>query len=149
MALADLISSEVVKVPLQSKNKTDVIKELIEVLKDSGRIKEIEAAYNAVIARENLSSTGLEEGIAVPHAKTTAVQTLAMALGIAPGGVDFNALDGKPSYIFFLMLAPPDQPGPHIEALSEIARITKSKAFCNLLINAKSSAEVVELFREE
>ena len=96
-----------------------------------------------------MASTGLEEGIAVPHAKTDAVKTLTIAIGISPEGVDFNSLDGKPSKLFFLMLAPPDQSGPHIEALAEIAKLSKSKAFINALINAKTPDEIVELFKED
>jgi len=85
----------------------------------------------------------------VPHAKTDAVRKLTMALGIAPAGVDFEAIDGNPSHLFFLLLASPDQSGPHIEALAEIARITRSKAFYKMLITAGSAEEVVELFKEE
>ncbi len=102
-----------------------------------------------VLAREALGSTGLENGIAVPHAKTTAVTDLTIAIGISAPGIDFQALDGKPSTLFFLILAPPDKSGPHIEALAEIARMTRSTAFCKAIAAARSPAEVVELFREE
>ncbi len=149
MALVELIEESVVKVPLVSTRKNDIIRELIEVLEKAGKISDPEKIYSAVLDRESKGSTGLEEGIAVPHAKTTAVQDLTLAIGIAPRGVDFAALDGKPSQLFFLMLAPPDQSGPHIEALAEIARATRSKAFCRLLTAAQSPAEVVELFKEE
>ncbi|RKX79500.1 MAG: PTS sugar transporter subunit IIA [Spirochaetes bacterium] len=149
MALIDLISKDVVKVPLESKTKTEIVRELLKVLKDAGKLENLEKAYDAIMARERLGSTGLEDGIAVPHAKTDVVDTLTLAIGISPGGVDFEAIDGKPSQLFFLMLAPPGQSGPHIEALSEIARLTKSKAFCRTLIEARSADEVVEIFRED
>jgi PTS system fructose-specific IIC component/PTS system nitrogen regulatory IIA component len=70
-------------------------------------------------------------------------------MGIAPDGIDFQALDGKPSTLFFLMLAPPDQSGPHIEALSEIARLTQSKSFCRMLLRARDAEEVAGLMTEE
>jgi fructose-specific phosphotransferase system IIA component len=149
MALIDLIRPEVVKVPLVATNKSEVIRELVEVLRDAGRISDVEQVVDALMKRESMGSTGLEQGIAVPHAKTQAVSSLTMALGISPKGIDFQAIDGEPSKLFFLLLAPPGQSGPHIEALADIARITKSQAFCRTVISSTSPEEVVELFSEE
>ncbi len=149
MAIVDLITANVIRVPLKSKTKTEVIRELVDVLDKAGKISDTESVFKAVIARENMGSTGLEKGIAVPHAKTEKVKTLTLAIGIAPDGVDFDSLDGEPSKLFFLLLAQPNQSGPHIEALAEIARITRSQSFCRLLSNAATADEVVELFRED
>jgi len=148
MAIVDMLTPEVIKVPLVSRNKDEVLKELVEILAKAGKISNLERALDAIKKREDMGSTGLEEGIAVPHAKTDTVDKLTMAIGISPDGVEFDALDGKPSHIFFLMLAPPDQSGPHIQALAEIARMARSKAFINALKNAKSSEEVLNLFKE-
>ena len=149
MALVDMIRPEVVKVSLVSTTKAEVIRELVELLRDAGKISDVETVYDALMKRESLGSTGLEQGIAVPHAKTTAVNALTVALGISPKGIEFEAIDGNPSKLFFLLLAPPDQSGPHIEALADIARITKSQAFCRTVIGSTSPAEVVELFSED
>lgn len=149
MALVDLISSEVVKVPLTADNKPAVLRELIQILKDSGKIDDFDNVLEAIHKREEMGSTGLELGIAVPHAKTEEVKSLTVAIGISPEGIEFESLDGKPSQLFFLMLAPPNQSGPHIEALAEIAKLSRSRAFISTLINARSSQEVVELFRED
>lgn len=148
MVLIDQISEAVVKVPLQSKTKGDVIHELVDILVGAGRVTDREAAIAALLERESRGSTGLENGVAVPHAKTETVETIALAIGIAPQGIEFAALDGKPSQVFFLMLARPDQSGPHIEALSEIARMVRSQAFLRTLIAAKSAKDVVDLIRE-
>jgi fructose-specific phosphotransferase system IIA component len=148
MALIDLINEDVVKVPLTSTSKPEIIRELIQILADKGTIEDAEKVYNAIMDREAQGSTGLEQGIAVPHAKTDAVTDLTIAIGISPKGIDFESLDNEPSKIFFLMLAPPDKSGPHIEALSEIAKLTKSKSFLKMLTNAQSAEEVVDLFRE-
>jgi nitrogen PTS system EIIA component len=148
MALIDRITPGVVKIPLTQTSKDGVIRELIELLVGAGRVKDFARSYEAVLAREALASTGLENGIAVPHAKTTAVADLAVGIGIAPKGVDFAALDGKPSYLFFMLLAPPDKSGPHISALAEIARMTRSAAFTRALRAATSPEEVVALFKE-
>ncbi len=149
MALIDLITEDIVKVPLEATGKTEAIGELVDVLVAAGKVKNKSKIMEAVLKRENLGSTGLEKGIAVPHAKTEEVTSLMLAIGISFKGVDFNAVDGKPSKVFFLMLAAPDQSGPHIEALAEIARITRSEAFCRLLTGVASPKEVVELFKEE
>ncbi len=149
MTLSELISEEVVKVPLVSGTKTEAIIELIQVLKDANKISEFEAIYDAISARENLGSTGLKYGIAVPHAKTTAVQNLTVTIGISPDGVEFGAIDGKPSQLIFLILAPPDQPKPYLELLAEIASMTRSKSFCEMLIIATSANEVMNIFRDK
>jgi PTS system nitrogen regulatory IIA component len=148
MALVDLISPEVVKVPLAAATKNEVLRELVQLLLDAGRIPEFASVYDALAKREALGSTGLEQGVAVPHAKTAAVRRLTAAIGIAPRGVDFQAIDSQPSKLFFLLLAPPDQSGPHIQALAEIARLAKSPAFLRLLSGASSGKEVVDLIRE-
>lgn len=147
MALIDQIREEVVKVPLEATNKPEVISELVQVLVDAGELTDSDSAYRALLAREEKGSTGLEKGIAVPHAKSAAVNKLTIAIGIAPNGVDFDAQDGKPSELVFLLLAAPDQSGPHIEALSEIARLTRSDAFCRALKSSENAAEVIELIR--
>jgi fructose-specific phosphotransferase system IIA component len=147
MALVDLISKEVVKVPLTSRDKTGVIEELVQLLVDAGKVMNREEVLDAIHKRESMGSTGLEFGIAVPHAKTMAVEQMTMSIGIAPQGIEFDAIDGKPSTLFFMILAAPDQSGPHIEALAEIAKLSKSKAVLNALIAATSADEVVDIFR--
>ncbi len=149
MSIVSLISEERVKVPLESTTKREVIKELIDILLASGDITEAELAFMDVMEREAKGSTGLEFGVAIPHAKTSTVKTLTMAIGIARNGIDFDSIDGRPARLFFLLLAPPDQSGPHIEALSEIARLMQSESFIRELLDAPDSAAVVRLFREE
>lgn len=147
MALIDLIKEEIIKTPLQSNDKPEVLRELVQILVDAGEISDFDAVLKAVHEREDKLSTGLEDGVAIPHGKCSAVSTLKVAIGIAPQGIDFNSIDGKPSKIFFLMLASPNQAGPHVEALAEIAKLVRSKAFCRALISAENAQEVVELFR--
>ncbi|MCD6121142.1 MAG: PTS sugar transporter subunit IIA [Spirochaetales bacterium] len=147
MELVELINENIVKIPLAGNSKDDILKELITVLKDAGYIDDVEETYRDVRKREDKGSTGLENGIAIPHAKTSTVKDMTLALGIKPSGVDFESLDGKPSKVFFLLLAPPDQAGPHIEALSEIARLSRSRYFLETLSNAKNPKEAVELFK--
>jgi mannitol/fructose-specific phosphotransferase system IIA component (Ntr-type) len=148
MALIDRISPGVIKVPLAESTKEGVIRELVQLLVGAGKVKDLAKSYEAVLSREALASTGLENGIAVPHAKTQSVADLCVAIGISPKGVDFGALDGKPSYLFFLLLAPPDKSGPHIEALAEIARMTRSPSFTRALRGSTTAEQVMGLFKE-
>jgi PTS system fructose-specific IIC component/PTS system nitrogen regulatory IIA component len=147
MAVIELMSEEIVKKPLTARDKPDVLRELVQILKDAGRIDDFDSVLRALQVREDQMSTGLEGGIAVPHAKSDAVDTLKMAVGIAPDGIDFNSLDGAPTKLFFLLVAPPDKAGPHVQALAEIAKLSQSKAFCRALVHAENAAEVMELMR--
>lgn len=149
MALVELINEKIIKIPMQSKDKPEALRELVKILVDAGEIDDFEGVLAAVSEREDKQSTGLEKGIAVPHAKTSVVTSLKIAIGISPEGIDFDSMDEKDSKLFFMLLAPPDQSGPHVEALSEIAKLSQSKAVCKALVYADNAAEVVELLRGE
>ncbi len=149
MALIDMVTERIVKIPMESKDKPDVLRELVQILKDADEIDDFDTVLKAVQDREDKGSTGLEKSIAVPHAKATAVSSLKLAIGIAPDGVDFDALDKQPSKLFFLLVAAPDQSGPHVQALGEIAKLSRSDAVCRALVNAEGAAEVVELLKGE
>ena len=148
MSILELITEDCIKVPLESTNKNDLLREMIDVLKDAGKIDDEVAVYSAVRSREDQGSTGLGEGIAIPHAKIDGITNLSMAIGVAPGGIDFESLDGQPAKVFFMIIAPSDKASQHIEALTEVARITRSAAFMRALLHSENAAEVLELFQE-
>ncbi len=149
MALIDLIVEDIVKTPLASKDKSGVLRELVQILKDAERIDDFDGVLTAIQEREDKMSTGLQDGIAVPHGKTSVVSSQQLAIGISPTGIDFDALDDQATKLFFLLVARPDQAGPHVEALAEIAKLAQSKAFCRALVRADSAEEVVELMKGE
>jgi len=149
MELIDLVEEKIIRIPLESKDKPDVLRELVQILKDAGKIDDFDKVLKAVQDREDKKSTGIEKGIAVPHAKTDAVSSLKLAIGLAPHGIDFDSTDGEPSKLFFLLIAPPGLAGPHVEALAEIAKLTSSQSFCRTLVNANNAQEVVELMKGE
>ena len=99
--------------------------------------------------REELGSTGVGQGVAIPHGKTIAVSDLVSAFGLSKGGVDFDALDGAPVHLFFLLLAPEGAAGSHLKALARISSLLKDKYFRKALIDANSSADVLKIIREE
>jgi len=149
MALVDMVVEKIIKTPLESKDKPDVLRELVQILKDAGEIDDFDTVLKDVQDREGNMSTGLEKGIAVPHAKTDSVSSLKLAVGVAPEGIDFDSMDREPSKLFFLLLAPPNQAGLHVDALAEIAKLAQSTSFCEALVRAKSAQEVAELMKGE
>ena len=147
MVLIDLVEEKIVKIPMVSQDKPDILRELVQILKDAGEIDDFDNVLQAVQDREDKQSTGLEQGIAVPHCKCAAVTSLKLAIGIAPGGVDFDSMDKQPTNLFFLLVASPELSGPHVEALAEIAKLARSKSFCRALVHAENAQEVVELLK--
>ena len=149
MALIDLVQEKIIKTPLTATDKPGVLRELVQILADAGEIDDFDAVLTAIQEREDRRSTGLEDGIAVPHGKTAAVSGLKLAIGIAPQGVDFDCADGKPATLFFLLVAQPNCSGPHVQALAEIAKLAQSRALCKALAHADDAREVIELLQED
>lgn len=148
MDLTELVSEEVVKIPLVSTTKSDILRELVEILDTRGGIDDRESVYQALLEREKLGSTGLEKGIAIPHCKTDAVTDITVAVGVSPDGVDFDSMDGELSRLFFLVLAGPDQSTSHIQVLSEIGRLTRSQSYVDTLMRAATPQEFMRRFCE-
>lgn len=147
MSILSLISPEVIKIGLTGRDKKSVLGELLQILIDAGKITNSEEILAALLKRESLQSTGLEFGIAVPHAKTAAVNRLILAVGIDSDGIEFDAIDKRPSHLFFMLLSPPDRSGPHIGALAEIARLSQSGEVLEKLRNATTVDQVVSLLK--
>ncbi|MFA5468707.1 MAG: PTS sugar transporter subunit IIA [Sphaerochaetaceae bacterium] len=145
MTLTEILAKEYIKVPLQAKGKNGIIEELVDLLVKNRPSYKKEEILGAVLAREALGSTGLADGVAVPHAKTTAVDRIALVMGISPEPVDFKAQDGKGSQLFFLVLAPEKESSAYIELLASIARATASPVMRRLMSKASSSDEVLSL----
>ena len=149
MKLTELLREDLISVDLQAADKESVIEELVGILVKAGGAKDRDAVIKAVHDREELMSTGIGQGIGIPHAKTEAVERLVAVFGKSERGVDFNALDNKPVHIFFLLLSPEDQSGPHVKVLARISRLLKHSDFRQALLDAKSSKEVMDIIREE
>jgi len=145
MTLLDLINTDVLRIPLKSQTREDLIPEMVDILCDAGKVENRESVVKGIMERESLGSTGLDKGIAVPHTRTNEVDDLCVALGISPDGVDFSSLDGQPSHLFFMILSPPDQSSQHIKILSEIAKISRNEEVCEGLKKSSTPREVMEL----
>ncbi len=145
MTLTDALERDYIKVPLQARTKNAIIEELVEVLIKNRPTYNQEEILAAVLAREVLGSTGLADGVAIPHAKTAAVDKIALVMGITPEPIDFKAQDGKGSQLFFLVLAPEKESSAYIELLASIARATSSAVVRRMMIKAHTPDEVLQL----
>lgn len=149
MRLKDLLSEKVIQIPLKSTEKNKIIEEMVDILDKAGKLKDRDAVLRAVLEREQVMSTGIGAGVAIPHAKTEAVDDLVASFGITGQGVDFQSIDEKPVRMIFLLVAPADQTGPHLKALSRISRLMHWDEFRTRLIGAQTSKEVIEAFEQE
>ena len=145
MKLSDLLPVSHVHSDLTGETKIEIIEELLGLMQKNDLIKEYEVALNDVLDREGYLSTGLENGLAIPHAKTDSIEELAIVFGVKKGGVHFESLDGKPADLIFLVLSPRDTSGPHIQALALIARNLKDATVREQLKNSTSAEQIAEI----
>lgn len=149
MKITEFLDVKGIHLDLQASEKQDILKELVDVL---ARVKDIgdkKVILKALLERESLGSTGIGQGIAIPHGKTDKAKELISVLAISKKGVNFEALDGEPVYIFFLLVAPKDAAGPHLKALAQISRMLRDTYFCDLLRRCESPEQVYELIAKE
>ena len=132
-------------------NKEEVIRELAQLLVNAGSIKEkdVNKLIQTLMKRESLGSTGIGQGVAIPHGKSDCVNKLVAAFGVSRPGVSFDALDGEPVSLFFLLIAPEDSAGPHLKALARISRLLKDRHFRESLRSAADEKTLIKIIREE
>jgi PTS system fructose-specific IIA component/PTS system nitrogen regulatory IIA component len=150
MKFADFVSREAIRADLSADDKEGLIREMTQALMDAGRIAsgELESITRAIMKREELGSTGIGRGVAVPHTKHPSVSQLLGTVAVSQQGVDFDSLDGEKVQLFFLLISPPDRPGEHLRALENISRQLRNDTFCKFLKQAKSSDEIWQLLVE-
>ena len=149
MQILDFLTADAIKMSLESKTKKDVIKELVELLVKSGKVKDKKKMLQTLLEREELGSTGIGQGIAIPHGKSDTVSDLAAAFGLSADGISFDSLDGEPVNIFFLLVAPEGAAGAHLKALARISSLLKDKYFRKSLVSAKTPEDVIKVIQEE
>jgi PTS system fructose-specific IIA component/PTS system nitrogen regulatory IIA component len=150
MKLSDFVVREAILTDLSVGSKEAAIRAMVESLGASGSIKagEQESIIAAILKREELGSTGIGKGVAVPHTKHPSVDKLVATIALSREGVEFASLDGEDVHILFLLVSPPDRPGDHLRALENISRHLRNDNFCNFLKQASSAQAVVELLEE-
>ena len=149
MKISEILDKQGIKIGISSITKEDTLKELVDVLAKVEDIGDPKGIVKALIDRENLGTTGIGQGIAIPHGKTDKVKRLIAVLGISKNGVNFDALDGEPVYIFVLLVAPKATAGPHLKALAQISRLLRDTYFCELLRKCKTEDEVFNIIKTE
>ena len=149
MKIVEFLNEKAVSADIKATTKEGVIRELVDLLAKAEGIKNKEELVKVLINRESLGSTGIGQGVGIPHGKTNALKRLVAAFGICHQGVDFDALDGEPVYIFFLLVAPEDSAGPHLKGLARISRLLKDKFFRETLKQMTDEKAILKLIREE
>lgn len=149
MKIVEFLNEKAITASMSASNKEGALRELVDVLAKAEGIKNKEDLVKVLMGRETLGSTGIGQGVGIPHAKTNAVKKLVAALGICPQGVNFDALDGEPVHIFFLLIAPEDSAGPHLKGLARISRLLKDKYFRESLKELRDEKTILKLIREE
>ena len=147
--LLDFLPDTAVNLDLQSASKKEVLKELVNNLATAHKIKNPEKILASLLEREELGSTGIGQGIAIPHGKSDSVKDVAAALGITKKGIEFDALDGEPVYLFFMLVVPTNAAGIHLKILAKVSRLLKDKFFRQALREAKSPQDALKLIKEE
>jgi len=150
LRLLDFLDPEETVEELQATEKAAAIKELLEAMWGSRAFPRTRARdiYRALLAREKLGSTGIGNGLAVPHAKHASVKRVKVVLGRSRKGVNFAALDGEMVYIIFLLVSPANKPDDHLRAMQKLSLILKDRDYCRFLRQARDKKELVELLHE-
>jgi fructose-specific phosphotransferase system IIA component len=145
MKLSKFSSEDLITFEIKSTEKEGVIRELVELAAKSNLVKDKTELYNDVIERENLVTTGVGYGVAFPHAKTRSVRGIVIAFGRSDKGIDFEAMDKKLVYLLFLIAAPEDAIGAHLNVMARLSFIMKSEENREKLMNVKSPGELLQI----
>jgi PTS system nitrogen regulatory IIA component len=144
MQIIDMFKKEYIIEELKAKSKRAVLAELSEIFTHYHSGIQSEAMVEVLLDREKLGSTGIGDGIAIPHGKLKGLDHLVIAFGRSREGIDFDAIDGKPVHIFFLLMAPESSTGQHLKALAKISRMLKDQEFRSSLMSAKNTEELYQ-----
>lgn len=147
--ITNLLTLECINLNLKGQTKQEIIDEMVEILYQGGKLNDKEEYKKAILAREAQSSTGLEEGIAIPHAKTSAVKIPSIAFGLSKNGVDYESLDGEPSKLFFMIAAPANASNTHIEILSKLTTMLLDDEIREKLLEIKTEQEVIDILTSD
>jgi PTS system nitrogen regulatory IIA component len=149
--ILDFLNEKAISADLKAEDKKGVIKELTGLLVKAGTLKPRmeDEIVKVLLNREALGSTGIGQGVAIPHGKCEYIKELIGAFGVSKKGINFDSLDGEPSYIFFLLLAPVESSGPHLKALARISKLLKDKYFRDSLKNAENEKALLKVIKEE
>lgn len=145
MNLRKVLSPAVISCDLPGRSKDEVIESLMDILMKTGKVRDRDAAMQSILEREQKMSTGIQNGVAIPHGKTDAVDDLVACFGVKKVGVDFDALDGEKSRIFIMTLSPVNRSGPHVQFLAEISQLLTDAEKRGKLLAAATEDEILSI----
>ncbi|MCA9676360.1 MAG: PTS sugar transporter subunit IIA [Kofleriaceae bacterium] len=149
MKIVELIRREMIVPALVARDKPGLLEELAAHVASQNAKIDRTALTRVLIDREQLASTAIGEGVAIPHGKMSAVSEIVACLGRAPGGVDFDSMDGQPTFLFFVLVAPENSTGAHLKALARISRVFKDAEFRRRLLDAPDADAMYRVIAEE
>ncbi len=149
MKISDILSTDVIAVNLDTADKEDAIKKVIDLAAKSGKILDVEKVSKTIFEREKLVSTGVGKGFAIPHGKTDAIEDVVAAFAITKEPIDFDSIDGEPVRYIFLLIGKENLLNTHIKLLSRISRLMNKDEFRERLLDAVNPEEVLSIFKEE
>jgi fructose-specific phosphotransferase system IIA component len=149
MRLTEILKPQNILVPMQATNKNEAIGELVSLLAKNADIQDPKAVLDAVLEREKTRTTGIGNGFAIPHGKCSGTSQLVMAIGKLTTPIDFQAYDGRPVSLIWLLTSPPDKTGPHIHALARISRLMTIDKFRQALAQAKTAQEIFDVIVQQ
>lgn len=149
MRLSDVLKPQNIRVSIPAATKLDVIGELVSVLAENGEIADRQKVLESVLERESTRTTGIGNGLAIPHGKSHGTDHLVMAIGKPEKPIDFHSIDGRPVTIVWMLISPPDQSGVHIKALAAVSRLMTSDKFRFAINGAQTPEELFEIVRKQ
>ena len=149
MKVSKFIKIENIVPELKANNKTEILKELTGVVSSNSSNLNYQKTLETIQERENLCSTAMDEGVAIPHGKLHGISNIIIAFGKSSKGIDFDSLDNKPTSLFILLLSPENSSKQHIQALAKISNIFKNNSLRENIINSDNAEEILELITEE
>src|SRR6266550_3576123 len=144
MRLTEILKPQNIKTPLEATTKSEAIGELVSLLSANAEVSDAKKVLDAVLERESTRTTGIGNGLAIPHGKCTGTDHLVMAIGRPKTPIDFQAIDGRPVSLIWLLTSPPDKTGPHIHALARISRLMTIDRFRHALAEAATPQEIFD-----
>jgi len=148
MNLKTVLTKDTITLHLKGATKEEIINEMLDILQGAGKIQDRQAAWDAVMDRENKMSTGMKHGIAIPHGKSPTIKDLVACIGVSDKPVDFDALDHEPCRIFIMTLSPVEKTGPHLQFLAEISLLFKSSEKRQEILNAHNPEDILRILSE-
>ncbi len=148
MNLASLLEPNLISTPMESTFKDEAIAELVELMVRAGEVTDREGVLEVLYERESKGSTGIGGGVAIPHARHSEVEDVLLAVGVAPDGIEFDAVDDEPVRLVFLLLGAPDKPGQTIEVLADIGVLVQIPGVYDKLVNSSDAEAVIRIIEE-